>query len=240
MDVGTSAACPTTADSYNVIVNGPGGFNDFPMVSTTTVGISHNGPFSAPFRLTMRDAAGLQGVAPGEYDVTLQCVDGFTLQQFGTFTTAMYFTSPTAYTTTNSTTNPTPSPTSTPTPGATATTTTLKVSSNRAFQGIPIIFLANVAPRRAAGAVQFRDGTTALGAPVQVTTGFALTVATLPKGTHSLTAVFIPTNPRFCSSPGRGRGAATPCPGGPAIFAPSASAPVSLTVQPISAGLGPR
>lgn len=95
--------------------------------------------------------------------------------------------------------------------GAKATRTRLSVFPTPAFQGIPVVFLANVAPANATGTVQFKDGTTTLGAPVPVFSGFALLITTLPKGTHSLAAVFIPTNP--------------------AAFASSTSTPVSLTVR---------
>jgi hypothetical protein len=97
--------------------------------------------------------------------------------------------------------------------GAKATTTTLRVFPNRAFEGIPVIFLANVAPRGATGTIQFMDGTTTLGTPVPVTAGFALTITTLPLGMHPLSAVFTPKSP--------------------AAFAQSASAPVALMVNPL-------
>ncbi|MGH3669877.1 MAG: Ig-like domain-containing protein [Pseudonocardiaceae bacterium] len=95
--------------------------------------------------------------------------------------------------------------------GAKPTNTKLSVFPTPAFQGIPVVFLANVAPANAAGTVQFMDWTTKLGAPVPVFSGFALLITPLPKGTHSLTAVFTPTKP--------------------AAFAPSTSTPVSLTVR---------
>lgn len=102
----------------------------------------------------------------------------------------------------------------TPTPVATATTTTLRVIPNPAFQGVPVFLLATVAPANAAGTVQFMDGTTALGAPVRVIGGRAPFVALrLARGTHSLTAVFTPSNP--------------------AAFGPSTSPPVPLTVRSI-------
>jgi len=109
-------------------------------------------------------------------------------------------------------------PTSSPsaTPGVTATTTTLVVSPSRAFAGVAVIFLANVAPHAAVGGVQFiMDGTTALAASVPVTAaGCALLIDSLPEGTHSLTAVFTPTNR--------------------ANYAPSMSPPLSLMVGPSS------
>jgi Bacterial Ig-like domain (group 3) len=59
-----------------------------------------------------------------------------------------------------------------------------------------------VAPPNAAGTVQFKDGTTNLGAPVPVAGGVAVgPVSVLSRGPHSLTAVFTPTDPtKFKSS----------------------------------------
>ncbi|MGH3778215.1 MAG: Ig-like domain repeat protein [Pseudonocardiaceae bacterium] len=95
---------------------------------------------------------------------------------------------------------------------AKATTTTLTAAPNPAFQGVPAALIARVAPFNAAGTVQFMDGTTALGAPVPVTAGFAvLRTSALTKGTHTLTAVFSPTNP--------------------VAFGPSTSPPVPLAVR---------
>ena len=95
---------------------------------------------------------------------------------------------------------------------AAVTSTTLTVAPNPAFQGIPVFLVARVAPLGAAGTVQFTDGTTTLGTPVPLIGGFAfLNTSTLTKGTHSLTAVFTPTNP--------------------VAFSPSTSPPVPLTVR---------
>jgi len=45
------------------------------------------------------------------------------------------------------------------------------------------------------GTVQFKDGDTNLGSPATVMNGTALTItSTLSAGTHSLTAVFTPTD----------------------------------------------
>ena len=52
----------------------------------------------------------------------------------------------------------------------------------------------NVAPANATGTVQIKDGATPIGRPVPVFGGFALLIDALPKGAHSLTAVFTPTN----------------------------------------------
>jgi Bacterial Ig-like domain (group 3) len=119
------------------------------------------------------------------------------------------------YTVTESTPSPspTPSPTPTPTPTGQATTSTLRVFPSSAFEGIPAVLLANVAPRRAAGTVQFMNGSSPVGDPVQVAAGVALLITPLPQGAHSLTAVFTPTDA--------------------ATYASSTSQPVSLTVKPL-------
>ncbi|MGH3773256.1 MAG: Ig-like domain repeat protein [Pseudonocardiaceae bacterium] len=61
--------------------------------------------------------------------------------------------------------------------------------------------------------MQFNDGTTAIDGPVTVTNGTATITTTLPVGTHSLSAVFTPTDPT--------------------AFGSSTSPPVSLTVKPL-------
>ncbi len=96
--------------------------------------------------------------------------------------------------------------------GENATVSTLRVFPTPVFQGIPVVLLANIAPVGAVGTIQFMDGESALGAPVLATDGFALLITPLPKGEHSLTVVFTPTNQ--------------------AAFVPSASLPVVLTVAP--------
>ncbi|HEY6422213.1 MAG TPA: Ig-like domain-containing protein, partial [Pseudonocardiaceae bacterium] len=70
---------------------------------------------------------------------------------------------------------------------------------------------ATLTPSATAGSVQFKDRTTAIGNPVPVTNGSASTTTTLASGTHSLTAVFTPTDP--------------------AAFKPSKSRAVSLRVN---------
>jgi len=58
-----------------------------------------------------------------------------------------------------------------------------------------VIPTAHVAPINATGTVQFKDGSANLGAPVPVIARTAISVSTLRPGTHSLSAVFTPTNP---------------------------------------------
>jgi hypothetical protein len=107
----------------------------------------------------------------------------------------------------------TPSPTPTPTPVVTpsptpvpviTTTTTLsviKVSLPLGLGGL-VIPTAHVTPFSATGTVQFKDGATNLGRPVPVIAGTAIgPISILGQGTHSLIAVFTPTNStRFTSS----------------------------------------
>jgi TolB protein len=132
---------------------------------------------------------------------------------------------------------PTPSP---PAPGITDTTTTLQVAPNPGFTFVPEILIARVSPLNAVGTVQFLDGTTPLGGPVPVFGGFAWLMTPLPTGTHSVTAMFIPTNIGGCSTTGGFNGSTPlPCPtSNVPAFAPSTSSPVSLTVQSVFGGLG--
>lgn len=96
--------------------------------------------------------------------------------------------------------------------GEYATVTALTVFPTPARQGSPVVLLANIAPVGAVGTIQFLDGEYALNAPVPATDGFTLLITMLSKGKHSLTAVFTPTNH--------------------AVFVPSASPPMVLTVAP--------
>ena len=83
-----------------------------------------------------------------------------------------------------------------PVAGPTATTTTLAVSpASPQVSGTSVTLTATVAPA-AAGTVQFKDGASNVGSPVTVAAGTAsTTTSTLTVGTHSLTALFTPTNP---------------------------------------------
>jgi hypothetical protein len=81
-----------------------------------------------------------------------------------------------------------------PPAGPIATTTTLTTSpASPAPQGTKVTLTATISPATATGAVQFKDGTRTLGDPVPVSNGTASgSTSTLPPGTRSLTAVFIP------------------------------------------------
>jgi Bacterial Ig-like domain (group 3) len=60
-------------------------------------------------------------------------------------------------------------------------------------QGTPVTPTAAVTPAKAAGTVQFKDGTTNVGTPLTITNGKASrTISTLAAGSHQLTTVFTP------------------------------------------------
>ena len=74
------------------------------------------------------------------------------------------------------------------------TTSVAALPAAGAEAGASVTFTATVTPDDAAGTVQFRDGTNALGAPVAVTAGVAaLTTTGLSVGDHSITAEFVPS-----------------------------------------------
>jgi hypothetical protein len=101
------------------------------------------------------------------------------------------------------------SPLVTATVGSNATATELIVVPSSFPEGLPVSLVAVVTPRAAAGTVQFKDGNSNFGDPVAVHPGglvingiqvdanssaaFTFT-STLTVGTHSLTAVFTPTD----------------------------------------------
>jgi Bacterial Ig-like domain (group 3) len=81
---------------------------------------------------------------------------------------------------------------------ATPTATTLvTVPTSPQTVGTSVALNATVSPATA-GTVQFKDGASNIGAPVTVSAGAASTsTSSLTVGTHSLTAVFTPTNTTF-------------------------------------------
>jgi hypothetical protein len=189
----TSAPCPTTAQGANLLITGPVGAaaptfppdNPYPIVTFTDVSFSTTDPFDLSFELSLKDAAADRGktLQAGEYDLTAQCVKRLGSGVEGTFTGALFFTSPTAYQTTD------------PNAGPTATTTVLAVTpASPAAAGTGETLTAKVSPVGAAGSVQFKDGSNNIGSSVPVTNGTAEATTTLPVGTHSLTAVFTPTD----------------------------------------------
>jgi len=102
-----------------------------------------------------------------------------------------------------------------------ATTTTVSAPAT-AVAGTPITLSATVAPSNATGTVQFRDNGVNVGAPVQVSNGYATTSYTFPAaGPHTVTAVFNATS-NFASS--------TSEPQVVTVAAPDVATSTSLTV----------
>jgi hypothetical protein len=113
----TPAPCPAAADSYNVIVTGPGSFNGT-ITSTQSAGISHTDPFQTQFGENMLQVSQDLGmpIAAGEYDITMQCINTSSFPDstiLASFSTAMIFSDATNYTVLN---NGTPSPSPSPSP----------------------------------------------------------------------------------------------------------------------------
>ncbi|HSY14348.1 MAG TPA: Ig-like domain-containing protein [Jatrophihabitantaceae bacterium] len=78
---------------------------------------------------------------------------------------------------------------------AVSTSTSLGVTpTGPIVVGTSSTLTATITPSNAAGSVQFKDGGTAIGSPVAVSSGSAQTTTSLALGAHSLTAVFSPTS----------------------------------------------
>lgn len=87
-------------------------------------------------------------------------------------------------------------------PAVTSTSTTLTADPNPATAGQSVTLTAQETPATA-GSVQFKDGSTDLGAPVAVDgSGKAMTSATFGAGSHDLSAVFTPGSSGFTGSTG--------------------------------------
>ena len=82
----------------------------------------------------------------------------------------------------------------TPAPGASTSTQLTVNPATPASSATTETLTATVTPTAAGGSVQFQDCTAPLGNPVTVADGSASMTTTLASGTHSLTAVFTPTN----------------------------------------------
>ncbi len=191
--------------------------NPYPVTSVDSIQFSTTTPFVQQFNKTIKDAATERGKAiqVGEYHLTTRCWDEFTIEVLGTFTGGLTFDTPTHYTVIP-TTSPTPTPTPvvtpsptpvvtpsptpvvtpSPTPGAQATTTRLSATPiPLPFIGGILILQAQVAPANATGTVQFKDGTTVIGSAPAFFGNAGPTVVILPRGSHSITATFVPNNP---------------------------------------------
>ncbi|MGW3953461.1 Ig-like domain repeat protein [Streptomyces sp. NPDC004752] len=186
----TSGACPSPATNLIVSVTGSGFPSDGKIVVSnspiSTYQTAQNDGIVVPLTQTMRDYANEAGspTLQGRYDFTLTCRGAFGSATYGDFGAPIWFTSETAYRNTD------------PAGSVTATTTTLTAApAGPVVEGTSVKLTAAVAPNTAAGTVQFKDGTKALGSPAAVSAGTAsLTTTALAAGSHSLTAEFTPSD----------------------------------------------
>ena len=74
------------------------------------------------------------------------------------------------------------------------TTTTLSASATNVTVGTVVIFTASVTPANASGAVNFHDGTIALGASILGSGTATIQVNNLAVGTHAITATYAGDN----------------------------------------------
>ena len=220
MSAQTSGPCPSNAKLADLIIEGPVGAdgtapdsatfpssNPYPVTSVDSVQFSTTTPFSQQFNKTIKDAATDRGktIQIGEYHLATRCWDEFTIEVLGTFTGGLTFDTPTHYTVIPATpptpspspvVTPSPSPVVTPSPGAQATTTRLSATPiPLPFIGGILILQAQVTPANATGTVQFKDGTTVIGSVPAFFGTAGPTVVILPRGSHSITATFVPNNP---------------------------------------------
>lgn len=96
----TSGGCPAPADAYYARAHGHGFPAEGQLVTpNTSAGLSHTAGFDVYFAQTMKDYADDNNTTlTGRYDITVYCVDSFTLVSYGEFTGSLRFTTPTKYT----------------------------------------------------------------------------------------------------------------------------------------------
>jgi capsular polysaccharide biosynthesis protein len=131
------------------------------------------------------------------------------------------------------------------TAAATTTTTTLGVSpTSPAASGTTETLTATVAPSGATGSVAFMDGATQVGSTQQVSAGSASVSSVLSDGSHSLTAVFTPTDATAFTASTSSAESYTVTPAGPTTtttvldVTPASSAP-SGTTETLTATVTP-
>jgi Bacterial Ig-like domain (group 3) len=197
---GGSSAAATPAAGTNLIGN-----TALSILGTTAVGYSVPGPDSFH---NIASAGWGTTTLDGLYTYSFKCTNSAGFVDLGTFVGTITFVA--AAGSNNGTyTNTTPAP-------ATATALAVAPASPQTF-GTSLTLTATVTgPGTTVGSVAFMDGATLLGTSATNAGGVAtLTNSTLPVATHSLTAVFTPTN-------------AT-------LGAPSTSAPVSFVITGVPA-----
>ncbi|MEV6304390.1 hypothetical protein AB0M02_33635 [Actinoplanes sp. NPDC051861] len=95
----TSAGCPDTADGYIAFLTGPVFAEPFVIVDNQSVNFSTTGPFDVQFKMSFKDAADDRKVTitPGDYLITLHCIDTFLVDVKASFTGTVTFVSATEY-----------------------------------------------------------------------------------------------------------------------------------------------
>jgi Bacterial Ig-like domain (group 3) len=187
----SSAACPAEATNVYVSISGAGFPAGSNAVGNADIGIYSTTPAGGlvvPLGQTWGDLARSAG-APlplsGTATLTLVCTDLFASANLGDFPAQVTFTPATG----------TSFSYAQMVAGPQATTTTLTASPANPSPTDTVTLTATVSPAAAAGSVQFRNGTSNLGAAVTVSGGTATFSGTFTEGSHSLSAVFTPSNP---------------------------------------------
>lgn len=192
IDMTTPEACPEGTVNFKISLTGEGITNTS---DNNLLGLSSyaqatpaaGGGITATVQNTLKDIFQAYGILSpsGHYVINLRCQNSNGSTIFGDFLATINLV-PTG---TNFEGNYTYVP---PTPNGVATTTTLvpaPVSPIKA--GSTVSLTATISESAAAGSVQFKDGGTNLGAPVDVSGGAATKPGvSLAAGSHNLTAVF--------------------------------------------------
>jgi hypothetical protein len=186
-----SSLCPTGTDGLSALINNAAaGWSEVPLVGFNDTEINNINTTGLQAADTLASIASTNNPAltlsPGTYAVRLDCKSGF-VDVLGSFTGSFTITG------TNYAFDAVTPPTA---PASTTTLTVDKTSPQNV--GTTLTLNATVtSTATVAGSVQFKDGSADLGAPVAVSAAgkASLPTSALTGGTHSLTAVFIPTTP---------------------------------------------
>jgi hypothetical protein len=173
-----SSVCPSGTNNFQVVMFGPG----IDPAGTLLVGqtaYTNQTTYGSP--VTFKDVFVDQGVSSpsGTYATNWQCRNGGNVLK--TYTGAVKFTPTAAFSGTYV--------------AAIPTSTTLDAITTPVTYGASSSLSATVSPTDANGKVQFFDGSAPLGAPQTLNaSGVATSSATLPAGSHSITAAFVPNS----------------------------------------------
>lgn len=192
-DLQTDGPCPTGTEAIKAKVTGPGvpdnGQNNVVGNTDYTI-LDHgsDGSFSVSAVKTLKQVFLKLGVTAqdADYGLTIICQSGDGSTVFGTLDATVHLT-PNAdgFKVAQAS-------------QAAATTTTLAVSpASPVSSDTTTTLTATITPSTAAGTVQFKRGTTNLGAPVAVRNGTASFAIKIAAGRSDVSAAFVPTNPNL-------------------------------------------